>query len=128
MEHGPALLSQKSDTEGIGGAETFTMTVSLMLPPGPVQVITYVCPVVRLPVDSLLDIARGPGDTHGPLVVVHPVAFVVVHESVAAVFHAILQSDTAPLQRRSNVGAAAAPTVTVTESEIEPPGPVQVMA
>lgn len=81
----------------------------------------------RLPVVSELAVPREPGDIHGPADVVQIVAFAEVQESVAAVFQAILQRATAPLQRRSSVGGTGGgtPTFTVTVSVVEPPGPAQ---
>ncbi len=124
--HGPFVPLHWRSMVGAGGALTFTVTESETLPPGPEHVMLKVTgPEASVGPDSLLAVLRGPGDIQGPEPVEHVVASVEVQESVGAVFQLTLQR-TAPLQRKSKVGAGGAPTFTVTESFALPPGPVQV--
>jgi hypothetical protein len=113
-------------TVGKIAAPTFTATVSLVVPPGPVQESVYVWLAVRMPVVSELAVAREPGAIQGPVVVMQVVAPVVVQDSVEEVLNETLHKLAAPLQRRSTVGTGGAETFTVTRSVALPPGPVHV--
>ena len=101
---------QRMEAVGGGEAETKTVTLWKSLPPGPVQFRLYTFVPVRLPVDCEPDIALLPDQS--PLAV-QAVAFVVDQESVAAVFHAMVQEPGVPLQSRVRLGAGGAFTVMV---------------
>ena len=110
-------------TVGRVAAATFTVTESAILPPVPVQVMVYVFEVVRLPVDSVPLVALVPVK---PFEATHDVALVDVQVRDAAVPLVILKGPLLLFALMSTVGAEAAATFTVTESEILPPAPVQV--
>ncbi len=101
------------------GAATVTVTVTdcVIVPPAPVQARVYVFEEVRLPVDSEPEVDLVPVQ---PFEAVHEVALVVDQ----------LKVDEEPLvieigeAVRVTVGSGL--TVTVTDFESEPPGPVQV--
>ena len=88
-------------------------TLSVAVPPAPVQVMVYVVPAVRLPVDWLPETpAQFPGDT------VHDVVFIDVHDRVAEVLWAIVIGPSELFALMLAVGVVqrpVAPVVTVLE-------------
>jgi hypothetical protein len=110
MLHDEPEPSQRMFTVGALAALTITVKLLKSLPPEPTQFRLYTLVAVRLLVDCEPDVDFAPDQS--PLAV-HPVAFVVVHESVAAVSYGILHEPDDPLQRKVRLGAAGAATVTV---------------